>query len=309
MSRTIYDTMIIGGGPAGLTAAIYASRARVNHVLIEKAPYFGGQITTTDWVENYPGIEDGLSGFELTEIFARQAQKFGANFEQGEIISFHRDNELFVAQLEDREINARSAILCSGAKPKRTHAEGEDKFIGRGISFCATCDGALFRGKTVAVIGGGESALQEALFLTRFAEKVYVIHRRDKLRASAISQERARANSKLQFILSHVPQRFIGEGTIKAMELRSTANDEIFELPIHGVFEYVGLLPNTSFLNISELARDEMGFVLTDSEMRTNVSGFFAAGDVRAKAFRQVSTAVGDGATAQYAAERYIEQL
>ena len=306
---TTYDTMIIGGGPAGLTAAIYASRARVSHVLVEKAPYFGGQITTTDWVENYPGILNGLSGFELTEIFAQQAQKFGANFEQGEIVSFHRDSDIFVAQLEDHAITARSAILCSGAKPKQTHAEGEDKFIGRGISFCATCDGALYRGKTVAVIGGGESALQEALFLTRFAEKVFVIHRRDKLRASAISQERAHANSKIEFILSHVPQRFIGYGTIKAMELKSTVSGEVFELPVHGVFEYVGLLPNTSFVNIPELRRDELGFVLTDAEMCTNVSGFFAAGDVRAKAFRQVSTAVGDGATAQFAAERYVEQL
>jgi thioredoxin reductase (NADPH) len=304
-----YDIVIIGAGPAGLTAGIYAARARINSVIIEKNPIPGGQIINTENIENYPGFDQPIGGFELMQSFKSQAENFGVSIFNTEVVKLSKENNLFTIEMETSagNITAKAVIISSGASPKLMGAENEKEFIGKGISFCATCDGALYKDKVVSVIGGGDSALEEALFLTRFAKKVYLIHRRDKLRAAKILQERAFSNEKIEPIWSHVPVRVIGKDIINALELKSRVSGEKKILEVNGIFVYVGLKPNTQFIPENMLELDERGFIVTDCEMRTNVAGLFAAGDVRAKFLRQVSTAVGDGATAQHAAERFLE--
>lgn len=304
-----YDIVIIGAGPAGLTAGIYAARARINSVIIEKNPIPGGQIINTENIENYPGFDQPIGGFELMQSFKSQAENFGVSIFNTEVVKLSKENNLFTIEMETSagNITAKAVIISSGASPKLMGAENEKEFIGKGISFCATCDGALYKDKVVSVIGGGDSALEEALFLTRFAKKVYLIHRRDKLRAAKILQERAFSNEKIEPIWSHVPVRVIGKDIINALELKSRVSGEKKILEVDGIFVYVGLKPNTQFIPENMLELDERGFIVTDCEMRTNVAGLFAAGDVRAKFLRQVSTAVGDGATAQHAAERFLE--
>jgi thioredoxin reductase (NADPH) len=304
-----YDIVIIGAGPAGLTAGIYAARARINSVIIEKNPIPGGQIINTENIENYPGFDQPIGGFELMQSFKSQAENFGVSIFNTEVVKLSKENNLFTIEMETSagNITAKAVIISSGASPKLMGAENEKEFIGKGISFCATCDGVLYKDKVVSVIGGGDSALEEALFLTRFAKKVYLIHRRDKLRAAKILQERAFSNEKIEPIWSHVPVRVIGKDIINALELKSRVSGEKKILEVNGIFVYVGLKPNTQFIPENMLELDERGFIVTDCEMRTNVAGLFAAGDVRAKFLRQVSTAVGDGATAQHAAERFLE--
>ncbi len=304
-----YDIVIIGAGPAGLTAGIYAARARINSVIIEKNPIPGGQIINTENIENYPGFEQPIGGFELMQSFKSQAENFGLSIFNAEVVKLSKENNLFTIEMETSttKTSAKAVIISSGASPKLMGAENEKEFIGKGISFCATCDGALYKDKVVSVIGGGDSAVEEALFLTRFAKKVFLIHRRDKLRAAKILQERAFSNEKIKLIWSHVPVRVIGIDVINALELKSRVSGEKKILEVDGIFVYVGLKPNTQFIPENMLERDERGFIVTDCEMRTNVAGLFAAGDVRAKFLRQVSTAVGDGATAQHAAERFLE--
>jgi len=304
-----YDVVIIGAGPAGLTAGIYAARARINSVIIEKNPIPGGQIINTENIENYPGFDQPIGGFELMQSFKSQAENFGVSIFNAEVVKLCKENNLFTIDMESStgNITSKTVIISSGASPKMMGAENEKEFIGKGISFCATCDGALYKDKVVSVIGGGDSAVEEALFLTRFAKKVYLIHRRDKLRATKILQERAFSNEKIEPIWYHVPVRVIGEGVINALELKSRVSGEKKILEVDGIFVYVGLKPNTQFIPENMLELNERGFIVTDCEMRTNVTGLFAAGDVRAKFLRQVSTAVGDGATAQHAAERFLE--
>ena len=304
-----YDIVIIGAGPAGLTAGIYAARARINSVIIEKNPIPGGQIINTENIENYPGFDQPIGGFELMQSFKSQAENFGVSIFNAEVVKLCKENNLFTIEMETSttKTSAKAVIISSGAFPKMMGAENEKEFIGKGISFCATCDGALYKDKVVSVIGGGDSAVEEALFLTRFAKKVYLIHRRDKLRAAKILQERAFSNEKIKLIWSHVPVRVIGKDVINALELKSRVSGEKKILEVDGIFVYVGLKPNTQFIPENMLELDERGFIITDCEMRTNVAGLFAAGDVRAKFLRQVSTAVGDGATAQHAAERFLE--
>ncbi len=304
-----YDIVIIGAGPAGLTAGIYAARARINSVIIEKNPIPGGQIINTENIENYPGFDRPIGGFELMQSFKSQAENFGVSIFNAEVVKLCKENNLFTIEMETSttKTSTKAVIISSGASPKFMSAENEKEFIGKGISFCATCDGALYKDKVVSVIGGGDSAVEEALFLTRFAKKVYLIHRRDKLRAAKILQERAFSNEKIEPIWSHVPVRVIGKDVINALELKSRVSGEKKILEVDGIFVYVGLKPNTQFILENMLELDERGFIVTDCEMRTNVAGLFAAGDIRAKFLRQVSTAVGDGATAQYAAERFLE--
>ncbi len=304
-----YDIVIIGAGPAGLTAGIYAARARINSVIIEKNPIPGGQIINTENIENYPGFDQPIGGFELMQSFKSQAENFGVSIFNAEVVKLCKENNLFTIEMETSttKTSAKAVIISSGAFPKMMGAENEKEYIGKGISFCATCDGALYKDKVVSVIGGGDSAVEEALFLTRFAKKVYLIHRRDKLRAAKILQERAFSNEKIKLIWSHVPVRVIGKDVINALELKSRVSGEKKILEVDGIFVYVGLKPNTQFIPENMLELDERGFIITDCEMRTNVAGLFAAGDVRAKFLRQVSTAVGDGATAQHAAERFLE--
>jgi len=304
----IYDVIIIGGGPAGLTAGLYTSRARLKSLLIEKG-FSGGQVMTIEWIENYPGFDEGISGVELSQRMERQAKKFGLEIIQGSVVEILPREEMKKIVLEGGETyKAKAIILATGANPRSLKVEGEEKYRGRGVSYCATCDGAFFKGKKIAVVGGGNSAVQEAIFLTKFAEIVYVVHRRDQLRATKILQERASANPKIQFIWDSLVEKIDGKETVNSLSLKNVKTGEASTLDVDGVFIYVGYNPNTEFLK-GLLRLDEHNYILTDEELSTSVPGIFAAGDVRAKPLKQITTAVGDGATAAVSAEKYISQM
>ncbi|MDD2230180.1 MAG: thioredoxin-disulfide reductase [Candidatus Cloacimonetes bacterium] len=299
-----YDVIIIGAGPAGLSAAIYSARGGLKTAIFEKA-LIGGQITVTDEVENYPGFEESLSGYDLTEKMRAQAARFGAVFYDEAITALGLEGLCKIIQTNEKTYRAKSVIICTGAHPRLLNVPGEEPFIGRGVSYCATCDGALYRDKVVAVVGGGDSAIEEGLFLTRFAKKVYVIHRRDSLRAQKIIQERAFKNPKMEFIWDSVVQEIQGEGKVRELEIFNRKTNQISHLPVDGIFIYVGILPNNELLE-SRIELDSAGFVLTDETMHTNVQGIFAAGDIRHTVLRQVVTATSDGAIAAWSAEKWI---
>ena len=301
------DIVIIGAGPAGLTAGIYAVRAGLKVRLLEKAVP-GGQAINTDWIENYPGFPEGIAGFELMDRMRKQVEFLGINIENEEVKEISVKGDIKKVKTEKEEIETKTIIICSGSTPRRLGIEGEEKLIGKGVSFCATCDGPFFRGQEVAVIGGGDSAVQEAIYLTKFARKVHLIHRRDKLRAAKLLQERAFKQEKINFIWNTVPVKIVGKDGVEGLELKNLKDETISYLPVKGVFVFIGLIPNTSFLN-NQLKTDESGFLITDSEMQTSAEGVFAAGDVRSKLLRQISTAVGDGAIASFSAARYIEDM
>jgi thioredoxin reductase (NADPH) len=302
----IYDVIIIGGGPAGLTAGIYCSRARFKTLMIEKLVP-GGQVMTAFMIENYPGFPEGIQGPDLMERFTRQAKRFGLETDSGTVEKITMEGETKVVHLEDRIVKGRAVIIATGAAPVKLGVPGEGLYTGRGVSYCATCDGAFFRNMEVAVIGGGDSALSEALFLTRLADKVYVIHRRDQLRAEAILQEEAKANPKISFIWDTVVDAVEGdESGMTGLKLRNLKSGETSDLPAQGVFIYVGMRPNTEFLRgLIELATD--GYIVADEEGRTSIPGIFAAGDVRKKQLRQIATAVGDGAAVSMTVEKYLK--
>ncbi len=301
-----YDVIIIGAGPAGLSAAIYAARSGMKTAVFEKA-LVGGQINVTEEVENYPGFENPITGFELTDTMKKQAERFGADFIEAEITALGLEGKCKIAGAADQEYRAKSIILCSGASPRRLNVPGEERLTGRGVSYCATCDGAFYRNKKVVVVGGGDSAIEEGMFLTKFADTVYVIHRRDALRAQYIIQQRAFKNSKMEFIWDTVVQEIKGEIKVSELELYNRKTDKITFLPVDGVFIYVGILPNTGLLE-SRLNLDPNGFIITDEFMHTNIPGIFAAGDVRCKVLRQVVTATSDGAIAAWSAEKWVEE-
>ncbi len=303
----MYDVIIIGGGPAGLTAGLYNARARLNVLLLERlAP--GGQVLTTDWVENYPGFPDGISGFELMDRMKTQAEKFGLKIQSEEVTKLELSEKRKVVLTAGGPFETKAIILCCGATWKKLGIEGEDKLMGKGVSFCATCDGPFYRNQEVAVIGGGDTALEEALFLTRFVSKIHLVHRRDKLRAAKVLQERAMSQEKIEFIWDSVPVKILGEKGVEGIELKNVKTQDVFRKSVQGVFVFIGTLPNTDM--VKGLVRlDENGFVVTDDNMQTSVPGVFAAGDIRSKLFRQISTAVGEGAAASYAVERYLEGL
>ena len=300
----IFDVIIIGAGPAGLSAAIYSARGGLKTAIFEKA-IVGGQITVTEDVENYPGFEEPISGFELTSKMREQAERFGAEFYDEGITAIGIDGLCKVVETTESKHRAKSLIICTGAHPRRLNVPGEERLTGRGVSYCATCDGALYRDKTVAMIGGGDSAVEEALFLTRFVGKVYIIHRRDELRAQKIIQERAFKNPKIEFIWDTVVQEFHGDKRLEKLELVNRKTHEISMLDIDGAFVYVGILPNNDLLE-SRLELDNQGFVFTDANMHTNVPGIYAAGDIRHTVLRQVVTATSDGAIAAWSAEKWI---
>ena len=301
----IYDLAIIGGGPAGLTAYLYAARARLNTILIEKLSP-GGQVLVTDFVENYPGFPEGLPGWELMEKFVAHVKKLGFKQKPGEVTGLELNGELKRLKLAGgEELLARAVIIATGASPNKLGVPGEKELTGKGVSYCATCDGPFFRDQTVAVVGGGNTAVQEALFLTRFAEKVFLIHRRDQLRAQKILQERAFANPKIHFIWNTVVEEILGQEKVEGVRIKNRKTGEISTLPVDGVFIFIGIRPQSDFVK-GLLPTDERGFIITDCEMRTELPGVFAAGDVRAKACRQIITAAGDGATAAYMAEHYL---
>jgi thioredoxin reductase (NADPH) len=304
----MYDVIIIGGGPAGLTAGLYTSRARLKSLLIEKG-FAGGQVTTTEWIENYPGFEEGISGAELSQKMEKQATKFGLEIIQGAVIDISLNDRIKKVNLEDNNrYEARSIILATGSNPRPLKIEGEDKFRGRGVSYCATCDGAFFKDERLAVIGGGDSAVEEGLFLTKFAEIVYIVHRRDQLRAVKVVQERAFANPKIKFVWDSVPEKIEGDDRgVKALHIKNVKTDEQSVLDVQGVFIYIGYNPNTVFLK-GLVNLSENNYIVADDNMSTSAPGVFTAGDVRAKPLKQIATAVGDGATAAVAAEKYIEE-
>jgi len=307
----IYDIVIVGGGPAGLTAGMYAARADMRTLAIEGASSLS-QITATDIIENYPGIPGGANGFDIIERFKKQAAEFGLETDSADVTAVSRkrlgalDGWEIVAG--ERRFRALSVILATGAAWRRLGAPGEERFIGRGVSFCATCDAPLFRNREVAVVGGGDTAIQEAIYLTRFAKKVTVIHRRDRLRATAILQKRALANEKISFAWNSVVDAIDGLDLLQEVRLRDVKTGEKRTLPVSGVFIFVGLSPNTApFRGLVDLAAG--GYIQVDANMQTSVPGIFACGDCTAKRLRQVVTACGDGATAAFSAQLYVEEL
>ncbi|MFZ5590377.1 MAG: thioredoxin-disulfide reductase [Bacillota bacterium] len=301
-----YDVIIIGGGPAGLSAGIYAARANLSAVLMEMG-MTGGLAASTEMIENYPGFENGIGGPDLAMQMEKQARRFGLEMVYAYVSGVEKQGDDFIVSADEQNYRARAVIFAAGAKPRYLGVPGEKEFHGRGVSYCATCDGAFFRDKVVAVVGGGDAAVEEALFLTKFASKVYVIHRRDQLRATKYVQKKAQENDKIQFVLNSVVKQINGSELVRSVTVEDVLTGSQSELPVDGVFIYVGHEPSTSMI-AHLVERDEQGYVITDEQMRTSCPGLFAAGDVRHKTLRQVVTAVADGAIAAVEVEKYLSQ-
>ena len=307
--RDFFDIAVVGAGPGGMTAAIYSSRARMTTVVLERNTA-GGIMSVTERIENYPGFPEGITGFELAEKMKQQAGQFGAELREitgVESLEQRADGSWVVTTDEDTVV-ARAVILSPGVEARRLGVPGEAEFMGRGVSYCATCDGPLYRDKEVVVIGGGNAAVEEGMFLARFASTVHVVHRRDALRATAIAQERAFAQPNMHFIWNGRVRRIVGETKVEAVEYDDVLDGSAHTLPVSGVFFYVGQLPQTEFLRgLVEL--DEGGYIVTDKHLRTNRPGLFACGDARAGLIKQIANAVGEGALAAIEAERYLDAL
>lgn len=302
-----YDLIIAGGGPAGLTAGLYAGRAMLKTLLLERM-VLGGQAASTFLIENYPGFPDGISGPELSQAMEKQARNVGLIIENREIVALRASGKIWEIEAGGKTLRTKAVIVATGVEPKKLGVPGEEELKGRGVSYCATCDGPFFRNQEIAVIGGGDSAVDEAVYLTRFAAKVFLLHRRDSLRAEKILQERAFRNPKVEILWDTVVTRVVGENGVDGLEFKNLKTNAAGGLKVGGVFFYVGWLPLTGFLK-GIVPLDEAGYVPTDEKMATSVPGIFAAGDVRQKTLRQVATAVGDGAAAAFSAEKYIESL
>jgi thioredoxin reductase (NADPH) len=301
----VYDVIIIGGGPAGLTAGIYAKRAMLNTVLLE-GKGVGGQIIVTDLVENYPGFPE-ISGAELAAKFEEHAQKFGLESRNMvDVTAIEDKGKTKLVKTTDGDIETKAVIIASGTTPRKLGVKGELNFTGRGVSYCATCDGFFFRDKVAVVVGGGDSAITEAIFLTKMVKKVYVVHRRDELRAEKINQEHAFKNPKIEFVWDSVVEGIAGSQIVEKVIIRNVKTGESSDLKTDGVFIYIGLDPNTGFADVE---KDEWGFIIANDRMETSVKGIFVAGDCRNTPLRQIATAVGDGAIAAVSAERYIEKI
>jgi thioredoxin reductase (NADPH) len=307
----VYDIVIIGGGPAGFTAGIYASRAGMKTLLISGASSVS-QISITDLIENYPGIPDGINGYDLMELLKKQAKQFGTEIIAADVsnIAEKRWGETAGWEIKTADVSysALAVIIATGAYWRKLGVPGEEAFIGRGVSFCATCDGPFYRNREVAVVGGGNTAIQEALFLTHFASKVTLIHRRDRLRAAAILQKKAFANEKIEFAWNSIVEEVYGESGVEGIKTKNLTTGESRLIQAEGVFIFIGLIPNTQFVKgLVNMEKD--GSIIVDGDMRTSVPGIFAGGDCINKSLRQVVTACGDGATAAYAAQLFVEAL
>jgi thioredoxin reductase (NADPH) len=301
-----YDVVIVGGGPAGLSAGIYTARARLRSLLVERGA-FGGQIINTQWVENYPGIES-IDGIKLIKIMQVQAEKFGLEKLIAEVKGIEINTKQKLVKTSKGDFGARAVIITGGSERQKLGIPGEIEYTGKGVSYCATCDGPFFRDKRVAVVGGGNAAITEALELAKFASVITVIHRRNELRATKIMQERAFAEPKIEFLWDTVVDEIKGETFVNQLEVRNVKTDRKSKLDVSGVFMAVGIKPNTEYLK-GILKLDSIGAIVTGKKMETSVAGIFAAGDIRSSSIRQVVAAVGDGAVAAVNAERYISGL
>ena len=301
----MYDIIIIGSGPAGLSAAIYAQRACLDTIVIEKNGISGGQVLNTWEVDNYPGFP-GVTGFELSRQFREHANKLGARVVQDEVVQVELSGNVKKVVCEEETYEARCVILASGAHHRTLEVPGEEELRGAGVSYCATCDGAFFRGRTVAVVGGGDAALEDAIFLARMCEKVYIVHRRDKLRGAKRLQERLQVLENIEFVWNSETAAIEGNGQVEALRLRQTQTGEERRLDVDGVFIAVGIAPESE-LYAGQLELDEQGYIRADESGQTSVPGVFAAGDVRTKALRQILTAASDGANCVASAERYLQ--
>ena len=301
-----YDVVIIGGGPAGLTAGLYASRARLNSLLIEKG-LVGGQVANAERVENYSGFPEGIGGFELGQLMHQQATKYGLKTLLAEVTGIELQEGQKVIRTTEGDFIAKAVIIAGGSERQKLGVSGEEEFVGKGVSYCATCDAAFFREQPVAVVGGGDAAITEALHLTKFASRVTVIHRRDQLRAGRILQEKAFSQPKIEFRWNSIVEKIESGDLVKRIRLRQVKTGEESALEVAGIFMSIGLKPNTDYLK-SILSLDITGLIITDGKMETEIPGIFAAGDIRHNSARQAITAAGDGATAAIYAEKFISK-
>jgi thioredoxin reductase (NADPH) len=299
--------IIIGSGPAGLTAALYTSRAIFNPLVIS-GNQLGGQVSITSEVENYPGFPEGTTGPELVAFMQQQAEKFGARVLIDEVTQVRlQGGPPFNVKTHGDEFETEALIICTGASPRRLGIPGEEELIGRGVSFCATCDGFFFRERNIVVVGGGDSALEEAIFLTRFAKKVSVIHRRDELRAGETLKRRAFANEKISFVWDSIVTDVLGDEKVEAVRVRNVKSEDVQELATDGVFIAIGHIPNSALFK-DQLDTDELGYLMTDAHMMTSIPGVFAAGEIQDPVYRQIATSVGQGCAAAMMAERWLEE-
>lgn len=304
---SVENVIIIGSGPAGFSAALYTGRAQLSPLLIA-GTQIGGQVALTSEIENYPGFPEGLTGTELVSRMQLQAEKFGARVVYDIVTDINIESgHPYTVKTLSGEYQAWSVIITAGASPRKLNVPGEIEFTGKGVSYCATCDGFFFKGKEVVIAGGGDSAIEEALFLTKFASKILVIHRRDELRANPLLQKKAFANEKIAFLWDSVIEEIVGEQTVESVMVRNLVTNVTTEIPTEGVFIFIGHIPNTDFIN-ENFEKDRAGYLVTDERMMTNIPGIFAAGEIQDPLWRQVATSVGQGTAAGMAAIRYLEE-
>jgi len=301
------NLIIVGSGPAGFTASVYAGRARLSPLLITGRA-LGGQISLTNYIENYPGFPEGITGQELTQLMQRQAERFGTRLQMDEVSEVDFSVRPFKVRTHAQEYEARAVIVATGASPRKLGVPGEEEFTGRGVSYCATCDGFFYQNRTVIVVGGGDSAVEEAMFLTRYADKVYLVHRRNRLRAEKVIQERAFRNEKIEWAWDSVVTEILGEQGMAQARVRNVETGEESFLQADGIFIYIGNIPNTQFLG-GQVELNELGYIVTDRRCHTSVPGVFAAGDAQEWVLQQIATAVGSGAIAAMEADKFIAEL
>jgi len=309
IASDVWDVVIVGAGPAGMAAALYTGRAKLKTLVLDRMGAGGGQLLNTELIEDYPAIKS-ITGSDMARAFEEQIREFGVEITWGEVVAFERRGVHHVVKTDedDTEYETKTVIVTTGGLPRKLGVPGEAELAGRGVSYCAICDGAFFKGQLLAVVGGGDSAVEEGTFLTRYGEKVYIIHRRDEWRAQRLLQERALSNSRIEPVWNTVVEEIGGEDKVEWLRVRDVHTNEERKIEVGGVFIYVGFMPNSDIFDAS-FKKDAQGFVITDDKMETHVPGFYVAGDVRAQYVRQISNAVGDATTAAVAATRYIEEL
>lgn len=303
----IYDFAVIGAGAAGLSAAQYGARANLNTVVIEElAP--GGQALFIDKLENYPGILEPISGFELAERMRKQAEQFGSSFIEASALSVRKAEDRFIIETSVGPLESLTVLIATGARHKQLGIPGEQEYIGKGVSYCATCDGPFFKGKRILVVGGGDSACDEAIYLSNLSDKILMIHRRDRFRAQKALASRVLSNPSIKVLFNTVAKEIKGDSRVRSVVLENTLSHELTEEPFDGIFIFIGSTPQTGFLKDIAIQFDESGYIITDCNMQTSIAGLFAAGDVRATPFRQIVTAAADGAIAARSAASYIDE-